>query len=87
LVFELRSKITGRKSIKKLENISCPLYETISIKVLVENIFEDHDLGNFTIELIEESLENANENANANPSSGTKYKIELTEHRDTYAVF
>jgi hypothetical protein len=26
LVFELRSKIIGRKSIKKLDNVSCSLY-------------------------------------------------------------
>ena len=35
LVFELRSKITGRKSIRKLDSIACPLYETVSVKVLV----------------------------------------------------
>ena len=40
MVFELRSMITGRKSIKKLDTLSCPLYESVCIKVNVDNFFE-----------------------------------------------
>jgi len=41
MVFELKSKITGRSSIKKLDTITCPLYDSNCVKIFVENIFED----------------------------------------------
>jgi hypothetical protein len=57
LVFELRSKVTGRQSSKRLENISCPLYDSTCIKVFVENVFENSEVANFSISLVEESLD------------------------------
>lgn len=54
MVFELRSRITGRKSLKKLELVSCPLYDTTSVKVTVENPFEDCEIANFGVSLFEE---------------------------------
>lgn len=53
LVFELRSQIIGRKSIKKLENLRCSMYESTSIRIPVENTFNDKEYGNFKIILSE----------------------------------
>lgn len=50
LVFELRSKIVGRKSIKKLEPIYCPIYESQMIRIPVDNQF-DCEFANFEIHL------------------------------------
>lgn len=55
MVFELKSKTTGRKSTKIIEPITCPLYDSVCVKVLVENIFEECEVANFAISLIEEN--------------------------------
>ena len=41
MVFELRSRITGRKSTKKLDTLTCPLYESVCVKVSIDNFFEE----------------------------------------------
>lgn len=60
LVFELCSNITSRTSIEKW-NTSATLYQNKNEIIQIKNIFTNHDVGDFTITILNERVEKEDE--------------------------